>query len=1288
MEKSREVSKIQTAKKLEGKIKKVNRSSHNKKKNNHKATLIKKSFDEGHSSRKKHRLKKSFLMPRTGKRTAKKKMKSQVDIEKLVKKMIKKKQPTKIIEKNFSKISLLSKSNKKSQCSKELLLTQKKRPRGKNKSILFQNQSLVQQLLQSASKKYKTPKLKIKTLKKKKRCGSKSKSKSRSKSRSRSSISKSRSKSRGKKKKPVLDKPSKKSFGGSSRDMRKMLKQKIQENSARKIQKFWKKKLSEKQLRKSVVQISQKTRSDFEDLIPVRLKSTPRGSQRNSFSQNPIGSSLIFKEVSGMDNTSRTLIRLEEGEGNRYSSQTRDLSFSILSNPNLGIEEKFKGFAQKQLKRWDRFLREVNKATAHAGKRDSLVELCFDYKKKGEMSIKLLKESLKRKKKKGKRDFKKKGKRSYLNFESKDEYRGIDEAEIRFEDRITERNNCGDEKKILQRDIEILKERTEKKKDVRRSGEQERSSIEDERRNKRLDRPEKSPPIKMKMYNQEKWIDPEMDISGKVMSKLVSNSKHLLSSLSFKGSKMTSSMNLSRSRSIHEQEFHSSEKIKMLFEGKSNLLKSLKDKRRIKNDSVPKSGRLSLEQRKSLDNSRRLKNELDGIKDFAKNKQGSSGGDYDFNFRPMPRFEEFGVTVNSIENTEKELKEDIKDSQISRGGDESIVDETNVKLEESSKEVDIDNDEASKKLIMSLNSKKKNKRAHLHSNFIDIEIQKSKEILKSREKSEMKKALESLRKSQRKFSLGEETVYEYSSEIQTTEKKFQNIEREMEISHEQKETTIISQKEIVIDADIFDEKWLKEQVDSLKEEAAISLSKSKDTRIGGKSNPEFKIQMSQSISKKSEEFSIINDDDSSRKSYPVKIQVPDNFTSGLVYHNKNDKNLDPLFNSSEIETISRFSSLESTANKRIGSIGNSPLVKKHQEKPQQKFKINKSTDLTKKQTLTKIIENNEEGDPAINSLLKRSSCDPDEVKEILDNFSKKISKKEKKEPEEQVEEEVEEESFENDIDNMKRLVKHLDENIKPKKAMIQQQADRITDFILDSLISELSSEGVMRSAFGQKEEKEVEYVEPVPLFSDIDNILEYLKNLYHEINITPEEQKMIHQRLNTPIGPNNFHRLMMCSSSVLNQDFEIEGGFDYEQILDIRLYISLEEKLRDSLYVEKELSASQMEREHILHKMIFDSLNEKLDHRRVFGLKGIPMNYQTSSKEPKTITARDCARILETSRNEIMQWAMMRNGVLPEKEPVLQKIQDVDAVEIVREETMQRLLDDYVSILKLIYRLG
>lgn len=207
------------------------------------------------------------------------------------------------------------------------------------------------------------------------------------------------------------------------------------------------------------------------------------------------------------------------------------------------------------------------------------------------------------------------------------------------------------------------------------------------------------------------------------MSKLVSNSKNLLSSLSFKGSRITSSMNLSRSRSIQEQDFSGSEKIKLVF-GDGNFVKSFKEKNFGKFRDVSPGCRLSLEQRKSIDNSKRLKCELDGIKKISENFEKNGIFEKSEKNGKIKENEIFGNLKNfekkngKMKNLKKSVKDEIDDYRLKNkkskilnfeenpkkilkknpSKEDSIVDETNVKLEESSKEYqDIENENFIKK---------------------------------------------------------------------------------------------------------------------------------------------------------------------------------------------------------------------------------------------------------------------------------------------------------------------------------------------------------------------------------------------------------------------------------------------------------------------------------------------------------------------------------------------------------------------------------------------------------------
>ena len=44
--------------------------------------------------------------------------------------------------------------------------------------------------------------------------------------------------------------------------------------------------------------------------------------------------------------------------------------------------------------------------------------------------------------------------------------------------------------------------------------------------------------------------------------------------------------------------------------------------------------------------------------------------------------------------------------------------------------------------------------------------------------------------------------------------------------------------------------------------------------------------------------------------------------------------------------------------------------------------------------------------------------------------------------------------------------------------------------------------------------------------------------------------------------------------------------------------------MKQTLYVKERLSEAGVERRHILHKLVYDCLNEALDYKRIWGLEG------------------------------------------------------------------------------------
>jgi hypothetical protein len=136
----------------------------------------------------------------------------------------------------------------------------------------------------------------------------------------------------------------------------------------------------------------------------------------------------------------------------------------------------------------------------------------------------------------------------------------------------------------------------------------------------------------------------------------------------------------------------------------------------------------------------------------------------------------------------------------------------------------------------------------------------------------------------------------------------------------------------------------------------------------------------------------------------------------------------------------------------------------------------------------------------------------------------------------------------------------------------------------------------------------------------------------------------------------------------------------YESVLNIQLYIKLEEDLRDSEYISMGMSPQEIERSHIFHKLIFDALNEKLDYERIGGLKPILPTFFASYKPEPPITPDYCAVILEQSKKDVIEWSLEKIGLLPEnlwRDPAIEDGSD-ETLESLREDALQKHLNAHV----------
>lgn len=263
-------------------------------------------------------------------------------------------------------------------------------------------------------------------------------------------------------------------------------------------------------------------------------------------------------------------------------------------------------------------------------------------------------------------------------------------------------------------------------------------------------------------------------------------------------------------------------------------------------------------------------------------------------------------------------------------------------------------------------------------------------------------------------------------------------------------------------------------------------------------------------------------------------------------------------------------------------------------------------------------------------------------------------------------------------------------NSPEKKTEISSSTKDYVESLAEALLDALITECLHEHPINQKLKiSSNQLISEISTLSDFEKIINYLKCLFTAINEQPHVQRKIHKNMNKSIGPNNLQKIKLCSPPLLpfnlhhqkettNESMEADI-FEYSPILSIELYIQMEEIMKQSVYIDENLTREEVERRHILHKLVYDCLNEVLDYKRVYGLEGLPFKFLTGSGKEEYISTKKCATILENVRQEILDFSCYRAGILPEKEPGLVEMEGLDAVEVLREEIFKRMLKDFVN---------
>jgi len=232
--------------------------------------------------------------------------------------------------------------------------------------------------------------------------------------------------------------------------------------------------------------------------------------------------------------------------------------------------------------------------------------------------------------------------------------------------------------------------------------------------------------------------------------------------------------------------------------------------------------------------------------------------------------------------------------------------------------------------------------------------------------------------------------------------------------------------------------------------------------------------------------------------------------------------------------------------------------------------------------------------------------------------------------------------------------------------------DAITDHILESIVIETFDDELIVKALGSKR----------TIRPEGEQIREYVDFLFGEINSSVEYQNSIFIALNTPNYPDINSRLILLSPLLSPSADSVILPLS-PPVFCLKMYIKLEEKLMLTFYESNYFSDDQIEAMNILHKLIFDSLNESLSSFKVSSLIH-PIDSITSLNQTiKLISPPDCAHVIESVRKQVQKWAGYRAGYLPNPKQEILYEDEICDIELLREEANMLILKDlvYLSII-------
>ena len=252
----------------------------------------------------------------------------------------------------------------------------------------------------------------------------------------------------------------------------------------------------------------------------------------------------------------------------------------------------------------------------------------------------------------------------------------------------------------------------------------------------------------------------------------------------------------------------------------------------------------------------------------------------------------------------------------------------------------------------------------------------------------------------------------------------------------------------------------------------------------------------------------------------------------------------------------------------------------------------------------------------------------------------------------------------------------------PKEDITPELIVAISENILLKLISEENTLAQQRRDIPELPLMNILNIGPAPegsssteprIQTDPIAVRNYIEEIFTNSDLQEIENNLAIPLRKKPLDILN-HMQELEIGTILDNEFTV-----FPEILSVNLYLNLENNRDSSTRCSNSLHMQQLiiEAEHIHNKVIFDATNEALQKYRPYGLQGVPMPWNNSSRCIKH--NKPIKLILEEVKEELIDWSTIQAGKLCTEDMFLSNgILDEELLQQVREERLANMLAEEI----------